>query len=162
MPIETNRSHARSAVVDPLHVVGHLAEPDDVGPDPAGDRAGRATRALAHRPVPGEALVAGEAPAAGQLAVHVEQALGPGALVQVVDILRDDQQLARPFGIEPRQRVMRGVGLDLAEPRPPRVVELVDQRRIAAIGLGRRDVLDAMPLPQAVRRRGRSPGRFRR
>ena len=49
-----------------------------------------------------------------QFAVHVEQPRRPGALVQVVDILRDDQQLARPFGIEPRQRAMRGIGLDPA------------------------------------------------
>ena len=90
--------------------------------------------------------------------MHVQQPLRPGALVQIVDILGDDQQLARPFGIEPRQRPVRRIGLDLAQPRPARVVEAVDQRRIARERLGRRDILDPMPLPQPVRpAEGREP-----
>jgi hypothetical protein len=36
---------------------------------------------------------------------------------------------------------MRGVGLDLPEPRPARIIESVDERRIAAVRLGRRDIL---------------------
>ena len=82
--------------------------------------------------------------------MHVEQPLRSGALVQVVDILRDQQQLARPFRIEPRQRLVRGVRLDRRELRPPRIVEGVNQRRIAAERLGRADILDPMALPQAV------------
>ena len=82
--------------------------------------------------------------------MHVEQPLRARALVQVVDILGDQQQLARPLGVEPRQRVVRRIGLDRSELRPPRVVESVNQRRIAAEGLGRADVLDPMPFPQAV------------
>ena len=83
--------------------------------------------------------------------MHVEQPLRPRALVQVVDILRDEQQLARPLGIEPRERLVRRIGLDRSELLAPRIVESVDQRRIAAESLGRRDVLDTMAFPQAVR-----------
>ncbi len=94
--------------------------------------------------------------------MHVEQPLRPRALVQVVDILGDDQQFARPLRVEPRQRDMRRIGLDLAQPRPPRIVELLHQRRVARERLGRRDILDPMPLPQPVRPRETSPGRFPR
>ena len=79
--------------------------------------------------------------------MHVQQPLRSRAFVQVIDILGDEQQLARPRGIEPRQRPVRGIGLDRAEPRPPGVVECVNQRRIAAKGLGRRHILDAMAFP---------------
>ncbi len=75
----------------------------------------------------------------------------PGALVQIVDILRHDQQFARPFGVEPGERAMGGVRLDRLQLRPPRVVEVLHQRRIAPEGLGRADILDPMPLPQSVR-----------
>mgnify|MGYP003335457386 CR=1 FL=1 len=47
-----------------------------------------------------------------QLAMHVDQPARAGALVQVVDILGDDQQLARPGGIELRQGDMRRIGRD--------------------------------------------------
>ena len=84
--------------------------------------------------------------------MHVQQSPRPRALVQIIDILRDDQQFARPFGIEPRQRDMRRIGFDLSQPRPPRIVKLVDQHRIANKRLGRRDILDPVPLPQPVGR----------
>ena len=34
--------------------------------------------------------------------------------------------------------------------RPPRIVEGVDQRRVAPIGFGRADILDPVALPQPV------------
>ena len=79
--------------------------------------------------------------------MHVQQPPRPGALVQIVDILRDDQQLARPFGIEPRQRRVSGVGLPLGELRPPRIVKGVHQRRIARERFRRADILNAMVFP---------------
>ena len=82
--------------------------------------------------------------------MHVEQALGAGAFVKVVDVLRDEEELARPFGVEPGQRVVRGVGFDFGQSRAAGVVELVDERRIADIGFGGRDVLDMVAFPQAV------------
>ena len=82
--------------------------------------------------------------------MHVQQPFRPGALVQIVDVLRDQQQLARPFGVEPRQRNVRGIRLDRPQLRPPRIVEGMDQRRIALKSLGRRDILDAMSLPQTI------------
>src|SRR4029450_10752123 len=103
-----------------------------------------------HRPLPWEAVIAGQAPALGHLAMHVQQPSRTGALVQIIDILGEDQPFARPFGIELRQCLVRRVGLDLAETRPPRIVELMHQRRVAAVGFGRRHVLDPVAFPQPV------------
>ena len=82
--------------------------------------------------------------------MHVKHPLGARAPVQVVDILRDDQQPARPFAVEPRQRPMRRIGLDRAQRLAPRIVESVDGRGIAGKCLRRADILDAMPFPEAV------------
>ena len=73
-----------------------------------------------------------------------------GALVEIVDVLSDEQEAARPFGIEPRQRDMRGIGRDLRQRGAARVVEGLDQHRIARERLRCRDILDAVPLPQPV------------
>ena len=76
--------------------------------------------------------------------MHVQQSPGPRALVQIIDILRDQQQLARPLGVKPRHCFVRCIGLDRAEVRPPRIVERMHQRGIAPFkvtarvrGLGR-------------------------
>ncbi len=94
--------------------------------------------------------------------MHVEQSPRACALVQIVDILGHQQQLAGPFGVEPPQRLVGGIGLDRGEPRPARVVESVHQRRIAGEGFGRRDILDAMPFPQAVGAAESGEAAFRR
>lgn len=117
----------------------------------SGRAAGGAGRAAPQFLLPREARVAGEAPGGFQLAVHVEDSLRPGALVEIVDVLRHDQQLPRPFGIEPRERAMRLVGLDRRQLSPPRIVEGLDQSRIAPESFGRADILDPMSLPQAFR-----------
>ena len=149
-------------VVDPLHVVRHLAEPDDVG----AHLAGRARTTGRPRPRPSacprKALVARQAPAAGQLAVHVEQPLRARALVQIVDILGDQQQLARPFGVEPRQR------LDARRwARPCRASPAARRRRRGpAPDRARRPRACRRPRPGGPptgrRARGRSRARFRR
>ena len=68
--------------------------------------------------------------------MHMDQPLGAGTLMQIVDILRDQQQLARPFGIQPGERAMRRIGLDRAELRAPRVIESMHQLGIAAKASG--------------------------
>ena len=76
-----------------------------------------------HRPFPRKPFVTRQAPALAQFAVHVEQAPGPCPLVKVIDILSDDEQVAGPLRIEPGQRDVGGVGLDLAEAGAPGIVE---------------------------------------
>ena len=71
--------------------------------------------------------------------MHVKQPFCSGALMQVIDILRDNQEVAWPFGIEPRQRQMRRIGLDYVQLCTSCIVEFVDQPRIA--GEGWRDAI---------------------
>jgi hypothetical protein len=80
--------------------------------------------------------------------VHVQQPPGPGALVQVIDVLGDDQQFAGPFGVQSRERPVGGVRFDRVQRGAAQIVETVHQHRILRQRLGRADVLDAMPLPQ--------------
>ena len=76
--------------------------------------------------------------------------LGPRTLMQVVDVLRDDQQPARPCGIELRQRPVRGIGFHARQRRAAIIVKAVDQLRIVRQRLGRADILDPVPLPQSA------------
>ena len=46
--------------------------------------------------------------------------------MQVVDILRDEQQVSVPLEIQSSERIVGGVRLDLAEARATGVVEFVD------------------------------------
>ncbi len=103
--------------------------------------------AFAHIALPGEALVAGQAPALGQLAMHVQQPPRSCAFVQVIDVLRDQQQLAGPLRIEPRESLMGGVGSDRPKLCAARIVECMNQRRIAPVRIGRTDVFDLVPFP---------------
>ena len=71
--------------------------------------------------------------------------------MQVINILGDEQQFAPPLRVEPGERAMGGVGLDRRQPRAARIAKGMDQRRIAAKGLRRGDILHPMSFPQAVR-----------
>ena len=82
--------------------------------------------------------------------MHVQHAFRAGPLVQVVDVLGDDQQLAAPFAVEPRQGLVRRVRLGGEDVRPPLVVEPLDQAGIAPEALRGGDFLDRVVLPQSV------------
>ena len=81
-------------------------------------------------------------------AVHVQHPPRARALVQIVDILRDDQQLAAPFALQPRERMMRRIGLFGEHCGAAHVVEALDQLGIAREALGRGDILHPVPFPQ--------------
>ena len=82
--------------------------------------------------------------------MHVQQAFCSSTFVKIIDILRHDQQIARPGGVKPCQCLMRGVGFYVRQLLAPLVVEFLHQRPIAHKCLRRADIFDAMPLPQAV------------
>ncbi len=67
--------------------------------------------------------------------------------MKVIDILGDDQQPARPFGVEPCQRPVRRIRLDSSELLAPRVIESVNQPRIARERFGRAHIFNPVPFP---------------
>ena len=83
--------------------------------------------------------------------MHVDQPRRPGAFVQVIDILRDDQQSARPLRIEPGKRMMRGVGHHGFERCAPPVIEAEHQRPVPYQCVRRADLIDAVALRAPVR-----------
>ena len=82
--------------------------------------------------------------------MHVDQSFGPCPFMQIVDVLRDNQQISVPGRIQPGKRLMRGVRLRLLDVFAPHVVKPQNQIGIARKTFGCRHVLDAMPLPQAA------------
>jgi 4-hydroxy-tetrahydrodipicolinate reductase len=133
-----------------IHPVRHLAEPDNVGAQRPGNAARGTGRPLEQCPTPFVPRIARRAPCIQMLAVHMEQAFRACPFMQVIDILCDDEQPTFPFGIKPRQRVMRGVRLHFLNPRAAHVVEAQYEIGIACKCLGRRDILDPVLLPQAA------------
>ncbi len=81
-------------------------------------------------------------------AVHMNQAPGSGTFVQIIDILRDNGQVALPPGIKPRERMMRCIGLLGLDRGAPHIIKSQHQIGIAGKGFGRRHILDAVLLPQ--------------
>ncbi len=84
------------------------------------------------------------------LPMHMDQARGPGPFVQVVHILRHDQEIARPVPVQPRQRQMGRIGLSFLDILPPHIVEVQNKVRIPRKSLGRCDILNAVLLPKAT------------
>jgi hypothetical protein len=87
----------------------------------------------------------------GQFAVHVDQANGTGALVQVIHILRAEKEAAAELRFELRHRDVRGIRQGDLPCFATIGVELPDDLRIALPSLGRTDFLDIVPGPEAVR-----------
>lgn len=82
--------------------------------------------------------------------MHMEHALSAAPFMQVIDILRDDQQFARPFRIQPGESLMRRVWLHLAQRFAPHVVETQHEVGIARKTLWRGDVFHPVLLPQSA------------
>ena len=83
--------------------------------------------------------------------MHVQKPLRAGALVQIVYVLGDQQEVAGPFAVKPCQRLMSRVRLDRAELFPSCIVEGVNERGIAAVRIRRTDVFDAVAFPKPIR-----------
>lgn len=82
--------------------------------------------------------------------MHMYQAAGACPLVKIIDILRDDEQIAWPPGIQFRQRVVRRVRMNVPQLRAALVIEAMNQHRIALERFWRADILDPMAFPQAI------------
>jgi len=72
--------------------------------------------------------------------------------MQIVDVLGDQQHLARPFTLQPAQGGVGGVGLDtgLEQTGAAVVVELVDEVGVPLEPFRRRDILQPDALPDSA------------
>ncbi len=84
--------------------------------------------------------------------MKVDQPPAARALVQIVDVLGHQHELALPPALQLCERQMGGIGRDrrIAQPGAALVVEAMHQVRIAGEGTRRGHFLDAPPLPQAA------------
>ncbi len=89
---------------------------------------------------PGTANAASGAQRLVDLAVHMDQPLRAGAFMQLVDILRDEDHLARMLGLEAGEGEVSGVRGDVRMGFSAHIVEVEDALGIARITLGRRDI----------------------
>ena len=83
--------------------------------------------------------------------MHVNQTLGPCPLVQIVHILRHDQQFARPGGIEMPKCPVRGIGLGLLDMVSAHVVESKDKIGVAGKTLWCCHIFHLVLFPQTAR-----------
>ncbi|MBB3898154.1 hypothetical protein GGQ83_001591 [Roseococcus suduntuyensis] len=136
--------------LDALHPQRDLAEPDHMRPQPAHGAAGGAGAGKRDVVLPRAIRSAFQASGAAQLPMHVVQAAGARAFVQVIHILRDQQEIATgPGGVEPGQGLMRWVGRHIPKLRPPGIVEALHMVRVGGEGLGRCHLLQPHPGPDA-------------
>jgi len=94
--------------------------------------------------------------------MHMHQPRSARALMQIIDILRDDQQFATPRRIEPRERDMRRIGDNSRQRGAACIIKPMDQSRIGGERMRRTYILDAVPLPQAARTAKRGNSTFGR
>ena len=97
--------------IDAFHLPRHLPEPHHVGSHIAGHAAGRAVRREREVFRPRNAGAAAAHRARAKFAMHMDQLLAAGSLMQAVDILGHSKDVAFMVSFEPGQRNMSGVGL---------------------------------------------------
>ena len=132
-----------------LHLARHLAEPHHVGAH-GGFAAPRAEGLDGQILRPRRAYTAGGAQRALKLAMHVNEVLRAGCLVQRVDVLGDGENVA-VLALEPGKGEMGGVGPRLFVPGAAEIVEAMHENWVAGEAFGRRHVLDPEVLPKPAR-----------
>ena len=83
-----------------------------------------------------------------QLAVEVEHLRRAGAFVQIVDVLGDDLHVE--ILLQVNQAEVAGVGLRVDQLVAALIIELVDERGVAAVAVGRSHIHHGVFLPEAV------------
>lgn len=107
---------------------------------------------------------AGIAARFAQLAMHGQHAAVARALVQVVNVLRDQQEIIAQMFFKIRQRQMRGIGIDTSAHQlpPPFIIKPVNRGGVAHEALRGGNVFDTVTFPQPVRAAKGANARFRR
>ncbi len=138
--------------VDAVHVERDLAKPDDVGTD--GAAAGGAGRDVALgldlvEGLVGKRIFATDAAGLEEGSVHVVDALGTGALVEVVDVLGAEVEAAGggEGSLDSGEGEVAGIGLGSKRIAAAHGVETPDERGVGIPGSGSGDVFDAVAVP---------------
>lgn len=83
--------------------------------------------------------------------MHMYEPLCPCPFMQIIHILCHDQQIAIPFGIEPRECFVCGIGVRHLDVLAALIVKAKNEMRITRECLWRRDVFDTVFLPKPSR-----------
>ena len=99
---------------------------------------------------------AGVAAALEEFAVHVNYALGTSLLMEIVDVLRAQEQATGEGILESSESEMGGIGLCGGGCAAAHGVKVPYQARVAAPGVGRGDLFEAVvaPQPSGIAKRG--------
>jgi hypothetical protein len=95
--------------------------------------------------------VAGIAATFEEFAMHMENTLGAGKLVKIVDILSTEEEAVVNGPFKGSEGEVSGIGLGLGGDAAAHGIEIPDQARIATPSIRRGDFLDAIFPPQAAR-----------
>jgi hypothetical protein len=87
----------------------------------------------------------------GEFSVHMEEANGASALVQVINVLRAEEEAVAELSFELGESDVTGVGLGGLRGRSACGIELPYEGGIALPGFGSADVIKVMAGPEAVR-----------
>ncbi len=135
--------------VDFVHGEGDFAEPNDVGADGVGTDFAGGEGGFVEGLV-GEGMVAAGAAGLEELAVHVVDVAGAGALVEVVDVLGAEVEAVGHVALEVGEGEVAGVGMGGEGVAAAHGVEAPDEGGVGVPGVGRGDVFDAMAVPEAA------------
>ena len=137
---------------DAVHLVGNFSEEDDVGAEAASATAAAYFREAGVEGVVWNGRLAAVALAMGlvELAMHVEEVDGAGALVEVVHILRAEKEAVTDAALQVGEGVVGGVGLGFGTGGAACGVELPDEFGIASPGVGGTDVFNSIAGPKTV------------
>ncbi len=148
--------HERSLIdlaLDAIHAEWDFSEEDDVRAEKSA--AGAATNvgedAVDGMVFYGWAAATVFAAGLGEFSVHMEEANGAGALVQVVNVLRAEEEAVAELSFELGESDVTGVGLGGLRGRSACGIELPYEGGIALPGFGSADVIKVMAGPEAVR-----------
>ena len=97
-----------------------------------------------------EGMVAAGAAGFEELAVHVVEVVGAGALVEVVYVLGAEVEAAGHLALEVGEGEVAGVGLGGEGVAAAHGVEAPDQGWVGVPGVGGGDFLDTMAVPEAT------------
>ena len=137
--------------IDAVHFKRHFSKPADMRTNPpAAVASGRLARRFISVRVFKRRAATGIAAAFEELSVHVDYIFRAGLLVQIIDILRADEQTVPESGFELRESRMCWIWFGDGSHAPAHGIKLPYELRIAPPSERRSDLFDAVIAPEAI------------